>query len=752
MNKMHNSISILLGLVLSITLAGCSSPEPVPSAMPVQTVTPQPAETGIATSTTPPTATPMEATQPTTTPALATPTPIPAHSTRTPIPASQMRGEWRRITTADGLCTDWPLFIGDWYIGTGTNTICYSTKPVDETTWPIMTLPLDARVTAVGKFPPGGEEMYATDAGVCWYDGYDWECQTSAGGYPYEDIQRIDHIEIYPVLMLTDAIMYNEQIYHIAEIVGARDAHPTWIAASEWNRRLVPGELSFNPEIWAGTNGYGIVLISPEAGTITRYTIADGLPSDVVRDIDVGVDVWVATGDGVGRWDGERWTAYSTADGLPSNDVRGVAAYQDTVWAATAGGAAYFDGRYWQAFTHENGLLEGDLNGVLFRGDEIWFSTRGSGLLVFVIRTPTQDRVVQGYGDFPRLPVVAPGADGTTLALYLVEDNQATQLLEFEGLSLGSDSVVVRFSPDGRHIAALLLDNWDGASTLKVLDVKDARRVMLDKGAGDLTPGKGAAHEDITWLAWLDDEHILYSKVTSPSSEEVETSQKTGTSLPARGEVWLANLEGETRQLLAESLIQRVLGASPDGKRVYFTCHSQPGQEGCHADGFCVLDVDLGTTRMLWPSADRPLKGSTPFNNAFFGYKLVTMPDGKQRVLFVGTEHHQGAPANPADVWLADPEAEEAKLIWTADQAYDVPVDFLWSPHSEDQFAYLGDGFAFVGVRWVDTGVRQTRNLMPGDLDLMAWTEEGIVVQTDKALWLLYETGEVRGEIRFREE
>jgi hypothetical protein len=41
-------------------------------------------------------------------------------------------------------------------------------------------------------------------------------------------------------------------------------------------------------------------------------------------------------------------------------------------------------------------------------------------------------RVVQGYGDFPRLPVVAPGADSTTLTLYLVEGDRATQLLEFE--------------------------------------------------------------------------------------------------------------------------------------------------------------------------------------------------------------------------------------------------------------------------------------------------------------------------------
>lgn len=40
---------------------------------------------------------------------------------------------------------------------------------------------------------------------------------------------------------------------------------------------------------------------------------------------------------------------------------------------------------------------------------------------------PPPKLVVQGSGDFPRLPVVGPGADGITLALYLVEGNTATQ-------------------------------------------------------------------------------------------------------------------------------------------------------------------------------------------------------------------------------------------------------------------------------------------------------------------------------------
>jgi hypothetical protein len=388
MSKMRSLISTLSFLLALAALTGCSVPEPAPTHTPARAPASQPVETDSPLPTPQPieTSTPTATPRPTEPPLPATPTPeisLPL-PTATPIPASQMRGEWRRITTADGLCTDWPVFIGVWYIGTGTTTVCYSTKPMDETTWPTRTVPLGTRVTAVDKFPPGGGEMYATDAGMCWYDGVDWRCQTPAEGYPYKDIRRIDHINDEEVLMLADAIIYQGQTYNISEIVGAEDARPTWISVSD---QYAPPPF---PKIWVGTSGYGVVVIQPATGVITQHTTADGLPGGAVRDIDVGAQIWVATNSGVGRWDGQQWTAYTTLDGLPSNDIRGVAAYQNTVWAATAGGAAYLDGQSWRAFTHENGLPEGDLNGVRGGRGEVWFSTRGSGLLVFVVQIPTQ--------------------------------------------------------------------------------------------------------------------------------------------------------------------------------------------------------------------------------------------------------------------------------------------------------------------------------------------------------------------------
>jgi hypothetical protein len=391
MSKVRSLISTLLGLLALTALTGCSVPEPVPTHAPTQAPTMRPiaTDTPILIPSSTPLSWPTEPLLP------ATPTsevslPLP---TPTPIPAPQMRGEWRRITTADGLCTDWPVFIGVWYIGTGTTTVCYTTASfVDEITWITRTVPLGTRVTAVGKFPPGGGEMYATDAGVCGYDGVDWNCQTVTDGYPYQDIRRVAHINEVPVLMLTSAVVYLEQTYNIPEIVGVEDAHPTWLSVAE-------GGYNSNSEIWAGTNGYGVVVIQPETGGITHHTTGNGLSGNAIRDIEVGATlrpyperrVWVATDNGVGRWDGERWTAYTTVDGLPSNDVRGVAVGEaGTVWAATADGVAYFDGQSWRAFTHTDGLPEGDINGVIFEVGGVWFSTRGSGLLIFVIPPFTQ--------------------------------------------------------------------------------------------------------------------------------------------------------------------------------------------------------------------------------------------------------------------------------------------------------------------------------------------------------------------------
>ena len=194
--------------------------------------------------------------------------------------------------------------------------------------------------------------------------------------------------------MLTDSVVFSSTTYPISEIVGDAQARPTWISVSGEDF----GGYSPTPEIWVGTNGHGVVVIQPGTGNIRRYTTADGLPSNTIRDVEAEHcpkfcdfrDVWIATNGGVGHWDGTSWTAYTVANGLPSDDVRGVAFVQrNVVWAATAHGAAYFDGRTWQAFTSADGLPVEDLQGVIWRNFNVWFNTLGQGLVTFKVQPPS---------------------------------------------------------------------------------------------------------------------------------------------------------------------------------------------------------------------------------------------------------------------------------------------------------------------------------------------------------------------------
>jgi hypothetical protein len=173
---------------------------------------------------------------------------------------------------------------------------------------------------------------------------------------------------------------------------------------------------------------------------------------------------------------------------------------------------------------------------------------------------------MQGSGDFPRLPVVAPGADGTTLALYLVEGDTATQLVTLEGTRAGSNRADIQLSPDGRYVACLRTEGEHMRPVIEVVDTYEAQRVIIAEGV-EGGHGRGTAWEELVSVAWMDAEHILYSRVKWPGSDEWVTSWEAGTPLPVQGEVWMSSVDGEEQRLLASGRIYRILGASPGGRR-----------------------------------------------------------------------------------------------------------------------------------------------------------------------------------------
>ena len=90
-----------------------------------------------------------------------------------------------------------------------------------------------------------------------------------------------------------------------------------------------------------------------------------GLPSSWVGSLafDAQGNLWIGTGGGLARFDGERWEVYDTgSSGLPDNRVLSLAVdFQGSLWIGTARGLARFDGKSWQVYDTGNSGLPGDL-------------------------------------------------------------------------------------------------------------------------------------------------------------------------------------------------------------------------------------------------------------------------------------------------------------------------------------------------------------------------------------------------------
>jgi ligand-binding sensor domain-containing protein len=85
---------------------------------------------------------------------------------------------------------------------------------------------------------------------------------------------------------------------------------------------------------WIGTIGQGLIRLNDDGAR--RYTTADGLPSDDIRNLTRGkTGLWAATNQGVAQI-ADKVVAYSVKDGLATNDV----------WALCEGpdGKVYFGG------------------------------------------------------------------------------------------------------------------------------------------------------------------------------------------------------------------------------------------------------------------------------------------------------------------------------------------------------------------------------------------------------------------------
>jgi hypothetical protein len=240
--------------------------------------------------------------------------------------------------------------------------------------------------------------------------------------------------------------------------------------------------------------------------------------------------------------------------------------------------------------------------------------------------------------------------------LYLIEGDTATQLMTLEGTRTGRNHADVQLSLDGRYVACLRTEGEYMRPVLEVVDTQEAQRVVIAEAPKDGRE-KGAAWEELASVAWMDAEHILYSKVMWPSSEEWVAGWEKGTPPPVQGEVWMSSVDGKEQRLLASGRIYRILGASPEGKALYVT-RLIPGREEWREEGFALLDLGSGEMKNLWPQEDRGAE-------RYHSFKLIALPDGSRRLLFATAERGDTAATQPPVIWMGEPESGQIEAIWT---------------------------------------------------------------------------------------
>jgi signal transduction histidine kinase/ligand-binding sensor domain-containing protein len=147
--------------------------------------------------------------------------------------------------------------------------------------------------------------------------------------------------------------------------------------------------------LWVGTAGGGLNAIhrgkpdsATEAKKIQKYTVRDGLLSDVILSLAAAPDgdLWVGTPDGLNRIHGGRIDAFTSADGLPDDFIRSLLADSDgslwigtrrglTHWMHPGSGSGGLGGRM-ETLTQANGLGS-DLVGALARDTkgDLWVAT-----------------------------------------------------------------------------------------------------------------------------------------------------------------------------------------------------------------------------------------------------------------------------------------------------------------------------------------------------------------------------------------
>lgn len=164
--------------------------------------------------------------------------------------------------------------------------------------------------------------------------------------------------------------------------------------------------------LWAASIGSGVGEIAPD-GTLTRYTIKSGLPSDnaFCLAFDNQDRLWVCTNQGLARLDHGRFRVFTTADGMPTNGIRATCEASDgTRWVAGLDfGLGRWSGSRFDAYTDAHISRRATITALhCASGGSVWVGTdyglteiHGAGSRFLSTRDGLPDNAVASLAEGP---------------------------------------------------------------------------------------------------------------------------------------------------------------------------------------------------------------------------------------------------------------------------------------------------------------------------------------------------------------
>jgi len=209
---------------------------------------------------------------------------------------------------------------------------------------------------------------------------------TRRGLFRYDDAQfeRLSDTRSLTVLDVLDPpggplwMATQDGLYRRAE------GRPPQRFSEQLNGVVVRGLLQDREQnLWLATDGEGLFRYTPTP--FDHFTTADGLPHDLVWDVTRGPggDLWIATRDGLSRYDGSSFARIGGPNGALNRELTSLHDDQSgTLWIATRTGLYSYDESTFTA--HPN--VEGDPVGLTIDIAEtpdgtLWFATLRSGLV-----------------------------------------------------------------------------------------------------------------------------------------------------------------------------------------------------------------------------------------------------------------------------------------------------------------------------------------------------------------------------------